>query len=488
MVIAKHIAQKPSSRSLTASSSLLGLAAGAVGWSGLAQAAGDETSSQVLLLPEHYELMDNGVVVFKLETGENLSLTADQYLILEDGLLLITDELAQASVYSLPVMGSVRAQLLSELEQVATIDGTVAEATPAQTLSITEGQAPRLSEQVELQSYEIAQAGDGSSSEVGEAVAVGLSVSPVAMALLGMLQQGAGGLVFTSGTAVTFAENGTGAAYTATATHANGHSFSFSIKPGKDAAAFSIDAGTGILTFVTPPDYEAPTDLSAGGVANDNIYVVDLEVRDGNGVVANQTVSVTVTDVGLNLIGTANNDLLSGSAENDVIRGLAGNDNLYGYAGPDFFDGGLGVDNIALGPSDGAADKVSLVGYSGVDRAGIWEFETGIDKVAVTNTAGVPNGTSPSALVSIAGLSTLAIDHIIADSFANLGANAVNVGDVSHIFTSGGYAYVTDGGNLLYDADGDFTAGVEIAGYIFSSAPSTFTPSNVVASDFEFGL
>ena len=90
----------------------LGLSAGAVGWSGLAQAAGEETASQVLLLPEHYELMDNGVVVFKLETGENLSLTSDQYLIMEDGLLLITDELAQASVYSLPVMGSVRAQLL----------------------------------------------------------------------------------------------------------------------------------------------------------------------------------------------------------------------------------------------------------------------------------------------------------------------------------------------------------------------------------------
>ena len=85
----------------------LGLSAGAVSWSGLAHAASEETSSQVLLLPEHYELMDNGIVVFKLETGENLSLTADQYLILEDGLLLITDEVAQASVYSLPVMGAV---------------------------------------------------------------------------------------------------------------------------------------------------------------------------------------------------------------------------------------------------------------------------------------------------------------------------------------------------------------------------------------------
>ena len=158
MSIVKQISQKSSRKSLKASASLLGLAAGAVGWSGLAQAASVETASQMMLLPEHYELMDNGVVVFKLETGENLSLTADQYLILEDGLLLITDELAQASIYSLPVMGSVRAQLLTDLEQVATIDGTVAEATPAQSLAITEGQAPRLSEQVELQSYEVAQA------------------------------------------------------------------------------------------------------------------------------------------------------------------------------------------------------------------------------------------------------------------------------------------------------------------------------------------
>ena len=175
-----------SRNALKSSASLLTLAVGSVGWSGLAYAAGEETASQVLLLPEHYELMDNGVVVFKLETGENLSLTSDQYLILDDGLLLITDELAQASVYSLPVMGSIRAQLLSDLTPVATIDGTVAEATPSQTLSITQGTAPRLSEQVDLQSYELAQASDGSSSEVGEAVAVGLSVSPGAMALLAL--------------------------------------------------------------------------------------------------------------------------------------------------------------------------------------------------------------------------------------------------------------------------------------------------------------
>ena len=187
-------------RQRAAVTAALGLSAGAVGWSGLANAASEETASQVLLLPEHYELIDNGVVVFELETGETLNLTSDQYLILDDGLLLITDELAQASVYSLPVMGSIRAQLLSDLAPIATIDGMVAEATPSQNMAITQGLAPRLSEQVDLQKYEIAQSSDGSSNEVeeeeeeeeaeaeaeAEAVVLGL-LSPGAIALLGML-------------------------------------------------------------------------------------------------------------------------------------------------------------------------------------------------------------------------------------------------------------------------------------------------------------
>ena len=84
--------------------------------SATASAARDALGGQTLLLPEHYELMENGVVVFKLETGENLSLTAGQCLIFEDGLLLVTDAMAQASISSLPVMGAVRAQLLSTLK------------------------------------------------------------------------------------------------------------------------------------------------------------------------------------------------------------------------------------------------------------------------------------------------------------------------------------------------------------------------------------
>ena len=185
-------------RQRAAVTAALGLSVGAVGWCGIANATGEEKASQVLLLPEHYELMDNGVVVFKLETGEDLSLTSDQYLILDGGLLLIVDELAQASISSHSVMGSVRAQLLSDLEQIATIDGTVAEATQAQTRLIKQGKAARLSEQIDLPSYAIDQRFDcnNDSDDKNCIVALGsgnqadtlnLSVAPAFVALLGLL-------------------------------------------------------------------------------------------------------------------------------------------------------------------------------------------------------------------------------------------------------------------------------------------------------------
>ena len=137
--------------------------------------------------------MENGVVVFKLETGENLSLTADQYLILQDGLLLITDELAQASMYSLPVMGSVRTDFLSELQPVRSFDGALVKAQGNEPVWSGEGHAPRLSEQVAFERFELAQApaseGDGSDGDAGGNTAsmLGISGGAGALALLGML-------------------------------------------------------------------------------------------------------------------------------------------------------------------------------------------------------------------------------------------------------------------------------------------------------------
>lgn len=152
----KMMKKKSVRKSLRSSASILGLAAGAIGWSGLASAESEDSQVQTLLLPEHYHLSDDGLVTFKLQTGEQLSLNPDQYVILQDGLLLITDELAQASMQSLPVMGSIRAQLTSELQPVRSPDGSVVQASDASPLWSGDGPAPRLFEEVDIQRFELA--------------------------------------------------------------------------------------------------------------------------------------------------------------------------------------------------------------------------------------------------------------------------------------------------------------------------------------------
>ncbi|WP_284190053.1 cadherin domain-containing protein, partial [Zoogloea oryzae] len=96
----------------------------------------------------------------------------------------------------------------------------------------------------------------------------------------------------TSGAAASVAENGT-AVMTVTATDADlpAQTLSYSIVGGADAAKFTINASTGALSFVTAPDYEAPTD--SGG---NNDYDVTVQVSDG-ALTSTQAIAVTVTPV-----------------------------------------------------------------------------------------------------------------------------------------------------------------------------------------------
>jgi CSLREA domain-containing protein len=65
----------------------------------------------------------------------------------------------------------------------------------------------------------------------------------------------------------------------------------YNIAGGVDAAAFTIDANTGTLSFVSAPDHETPTDANADGA-----YLVTVQVSDGSGGADSQSISVTVTD------------------------------------------------------------------------------------------------------------------------------------------------------------------------------------------------
>ena len=66
----------------------------------------------------------------------------------------------------------------------------------------------------------------------------------------------------------------------------------FSINGGVDAAKFTINATTGVLAFVSAPNFEIPTDANT-----DNVYEVTVRATDSDGLFDAKTILVTVTDV-----------------------------------------------------------------------------------------------------------------------------------------------------------------------------------------------
>ena len=103
--------------------------------------------------------------------------------------------------------------------------------------------------------------------------------------------------LFSSPAAFTAAENQT-AAGTVQASDADSVDVvtGYAVVRGADASKFTIVAATGVLTFASVPNFEAPGDADG-----DNAYVVVVRATSGAGArvkTADQTITVTVTDMG----------------------------------------------------------------------------------------------------------------------------------------------------------------------------------------------
>ena len=101
---------------------------------------------------------------------------------------------------------------------------------------------------------------------------------------------------FTSPNTATIEENTT-AVMTVTATDADNDSLTYTLSGGVDQTFFSIDSNSGVLSFITAPDFEAPADADG-----DNVYQVDVSVNDGSTSVS-QEISVSVTQAPIPLAG-----------------------------------------------------------------------------------------------------------------------------------------------------------------------------------------
>ncbi len=152
----------------------------------------------------------------------------------------------------------------------------------------------------------------------------------------------------------------------------------YSLSGGADLAAFTIGAASGVLTFKTPPNFEAPAD-----VGRDNVYNVTVQVVDGKGGQDTQAIAVVVTNVIEGGGGfTAYNDLAWGSGQLTS--------NITTITSP---NGGSGLNSSGklLNFATGLPTQVTLTvtggSYSGVAQAG-----HGADPVSGTDAHSLFNG------------------------------------------------------------------------------------------------
>ncbi len=70
-----------------------------------------------------------------------------------------------------------------------------------------------------------------------------------------------------------------------------GNGLTYSLTGGTDMSLFNIDSATGVVTFQTAPDFNAPGDTNG-----DNVYEIELTVTDLGGLTEAQNIAIRVTD------------------------------------------------------------------------------------------------------------------------------------------------------------------------------------------------
>ncbi len=279
--------------------------------------------------------------------------------------------------------------------------------------------------------------------------------------------------------AISVAENTT-AVTTVSATDVDaGSTRTFSITGGVDATKFTINATTGVLSFIAAPNFEAPGDVGAN-----NVYDVVVQVSDGT-LTDTQAIAVTVTDVNeggnVTIVGSAGNDIVNATTTvsgqpfpgtgNDTISGLGGNDQLSGLAGNDVLLGGTGNDTLL-----GGAGADTLDGGEGNDTADLSDRGSLRISLSGSTAADVRVGTRvEDSIVNIENVrGGNGNDRITGDALAN----TLNGGLGSDTLTGGG------GKDSLIGGDGDdrLSGGASVDRLDGGTGSDTFVLSTTAAA------
>jgi Ca2+-binding RTX toxin-like protein len=218
-----------------------------------------------------------------------------------------------------------------------------------------------------------------------------------------------------SSAAVSAAENGTAVA-TVSARDPDGRPVTYAIAGGADASRFTIDAATGVLAFVSAPNFEAAADSGAN-----NVYDVIVSASDGS-FTDTQAIAVTVTNVNEAPVITSAGGGAGGSvsvAENGLAAGIVAAADPDGTSASYSIVGGADAARFTINAQTGAlsfvaapdwelpadSDKDNV--YAVVVRASDGQlFDEQALSVTVTNTRDGNNVTGTSGGDSISATST----------------------------------------------------------------------------------
>ena len=152
-------------------------------------------------------------------------------------------------------------------------------------------------------------------------------------------------------TEISYAENGTQAVGAFTVTNKPAADITWALEDAADAADFNIST-TGVLSFASAPDYEAPADGDPNSATNlpNNVYEVTVEASDGTDT---DTLDVTVTVTDVNEPPTSSDRRVSTDEDTD-----------YSFTANDFA--------FADVDANGALDHVKITSLPGNDKGVLW--------------------------------------------------------------------------------------------------------------------
>ncbi|WP_430463559.1 beta strand repeat-containing protein [Tabrizicola sp.] len=257
---------------------------------------------------------------------------------------------------------------------------------------------------------------------------------------------------------------------------------------GTDAGDFTIDPVTGVLTFNAPTDYSAPVDSDGN-----NVYVLTIRAVDGAGNVTNQTLTVTVLEVGDTTapIVTASQTLTYTENQTaDSVIGTVLATDAVGVTGFRFTDTGTttSLDGYYTIASDGQVTITAAGVAAGVANN---DFETGANSFTYAIQAGDAAGNwslSVSVAFAVTNLNDTAPVFAEASGFGGTFAN----GAYAFTYNEGATGTTLLGKVAATDADGG-TLTFSLTDPNFEIDPTTgeitLTTAGVtsLANDFETG-